>query len=150
MNYNGHQQLPFNQYEQVTVTNATEPPKAIEGSEYGYDAWKGFLIPPSIAQGTSHTTVGQAIIGDETRCPETDECTYETYEIDETEEAEETEELKEKNSINLVQSFGSEYMVTDECRVPDGGDYNRPLFILAHKLRSIEEELNARFLECNC
>jgi len=32
-----------------------------------------------------------------------------------------------------------------ECRVSANGNVNRPLFILAHKLRSIEEELNARF-----
>jgi hypothetical protein len=117
---------------------------------------------PSTASGGSllRTRVSQAIISDETRCPETDECTYETDETDETDEidepketkeTEETREAEESSELQETQEVGLGLELSfkideaiPECRV-SSGDTNRPLFMLAHKVRSIEEELNVRF-----
>jgi hypothetical protein len=136
----------------LITTNTTEPSETNEGSENEPDAWQGFTGTPLNRFGGSllRTTVSQAIISDETGCPETDECTYETDEIEEAEEAEETqetEELEEKEELARLSPKLS--MAIDgaisKCRVSRNRDVNRPLFMLAHKLRSIEEKLNARF-----
>jgi hypothetical protein len=139
----------------VKTTNTIEPSDTTEGSEYGPEAWKGFTGTPLNRLGGSllRTRVSQAIISDETRCPETDECTYETdetYEIEEAEEAEETQEAEELEEKEELATLGPKLSVAidgaiSECRVSANGNINRPLFMLAHKLRSIEEELNARF-----
>jgi hypothetical protein len=84
------------------------------------------------------------MISDSTACSKTDEC---TYEIEETEETQETEELEEKEELARLSPKLSVaiYEAISECRVSANRNINRPLFMLAHKLRSIEEELNARF-----
>jgi hypothetical protein len=76
-----------------------------------------------------------------------DDCTYETYEIEEIEESQETEGLEAKEEVTTL---GPKLSVVideaiSECRVSSYRDINRPLFMSAHKLRSIEEELNVHF-----
>jgi hypothetical protein len=86
-------------------------------------------------------------------CYDADECTYETYEIEEAEELEELEEAEdtdESNERDELDSLGIKLLITVddailECGVGENGDVNRPLFMLAHKVRSIEEERNVRF-----
>lgn len=140
----------------VITNNTIEPPEPTEASEYSPDAWKGFRghLPKQFQDSLSGTAGDQETING--GCSRTDECTYETdetYEIDEAEEteenqeAEESEEREEKEELARLGPKLS--MAIDEaiskCRVSDNRDINRPLFMLAHKLRSIEEELNIRF-----
>ena len=143
----------------VITTNTSEPPETPEASEYSPDAWKGFtgLCFKQLRDSLSGTAEDQDIING--GCPKTDECTYETdetYEIGETEEAEEAEEAKESEETEALEE--TEELATldprlsmaidealSECRVSANRDINRPLFMLALTLRSIEEELSVRF-----
>jgi hypothetical protein len=139
----------------VVTSNTIEPPETTEGLQYGPDARKGFTKPPldRLRGSILRTAISQDTISDETRCPKTDECTYETDEIDETEEPEEAEERQEAEDLQEkeeVATLGPELSMRideaiSECRVSGNRDINRPLFMLAHKIRSIEEELNVRF-----
>lgn len=123
----------------VITRNISEPPERTETSEY--------------SPGDQETINGG--------CSMTDDCTYETdetYELHEAQETDESEEAQEANesqeSTDLanreeVRCLGPRLSIRiDEiilkCGVSDG-DVNRPLFMLAHKVRSIEEELKVRF-----
>jgi hypothetical protein len=148
----------------LVTTNAIEPPETTEGSENGPEASKDVTGPVlyQLKASLPPTAGGQRIISGEAGLSKTDECTYETdetyetYEIDEigeTEEAEESqepEELEEKEEKEELATLGPKLSVAideaiSECRVSANRNINRPLFLLAHKLRSIEEELNVRF-----
>jgi hypothetical protein len=88
--------------------------------------------------------------GSEWDCSNGDDCTYETQETDEVEETQESQETEELEETKELTTLGPKLsMVMDkaisECGVLRHGDVNRPLFMLAHKLRSIEEELNDHF-----
>src|SRR3979411_2415438 len=134
----------------MITTNTIEPSETTEGSEYGSGAWNGFRghLPKQFRDPLSGTAGDQASI--DGGCSETDECTYETDEIEEPEEVEEsqeTEELEEKGELATLSPKLS--VATDEaiseCEVTNYGDTNRPLFVLANKICSIEEELNIHF-----
>ncbi len=76
--------------------------------------------------------------------------TDEIYEAEEAEAREEAEETKELDEREEVDSLGPKHWTgidkaISECRVYRDRDVNRPLFMLANKVRSIEEELNGRF-----
>jgi hypothetical protein len=76
--------------------------------------------------------------------------TDEIYEIEEAEEVEETQETEELEEKEELATLGPKLSVAidgaiSECRVSPNRDINRPLFILANRVRSIEEELNIRF-----
>jgi hypothetical protein len=112
---------------------------------------------------------GEGATSDATHYCDRDECTYEieeaqeakeskeakeakeakeVEEIKEAQELEETEEgndLQERQEVNLSPKLSSRIdEAIRKCRVSNS-DTNRPLFLLAHNVRSIEEELNARF-----
>jgi len=78
------------------------------------------------------------------------DCTQEIYEIKEThetEEAEETEELQESHGTDNLDPrlWAIINPAISECRVgPDKG-FNRPLFMLAHKVRGLELTLKRQF-----
>ncbi len=120
------------------------------------------------------TPAHNGVSSEETAWANTDGCTYETHEIKETEEAQEAEERQEaqeteeseeneetdepteprktnglekrekKDSIG-PKLWGTIDEAISKCEVTDNRDINRPLFMLAHKVRSIEEELNVHF-----
>jgi len=102
---------------------------------------------------TSVHGCGGRLLSDETACSNADECTYEiyeTYEAEEAEEREEAEETKELDEREEVDSLGPKHWTgideaISECRVYRDMDVDRPLFMFADKVRSIEEELNGRF-----
>jgi hypothetical protein len=136
----------------LVTTNAIEPPETTAGSGHGPEASKDAIGPvlyqlnPSLPP----TAGGQGIISGEAGLSRTDDCTYETDEIDEAEEAEETQEPEELEEKEELATLGPKLSMAiddaiSECSVSANRNVNRPLFILAHKVRSIEEELNARF-----
>jgi hypothetical protein len=142
----------------TTVTsNTIEPPEITDGREYGPEASRDAAQPSSNGSRLRKSRLSRpddsGVSNDETAYPKTDECTYETDEIEEIEEAEEAQESGEANGLverQAIDRLGPKLWVrTDEaiseCRVPYNGDFDRPLFILANKFRSIEEELNGRF-----
>jgi hypothetical protein len=134
------------------MTNTIEPPKTPEVLEYSPDAWKGFTgsLPKQLRDSLSDIAEDQKLISG--GCPRTDDCTYETdetYEIDEAKEAKESEETEASEEREELARLGPKLFLRideaiSECRVSGNRDTNRPLFILAHKLRSTEEELNVR------
>ena len=77
----------------------------------------------------------------------------ETEEAEEAEEAEGPEGPKDSNERKEIDGLGpldsdlSERIdqAVIECKVQSNNDVNRPLFMLAHKLRGIQEELDIRF-----
>jgi hypothetical protein len=138
----------------VVTSDRINRSETTEGHQNGPDSWQnstGRSLNPLRAS-LPCTAIGEGIIGDETGRSQTDECTYETDETDEPEEAQEREEAegtKELEEREEIDSLGPKLFcrindAISECRV-SGGDINRPLFMLAHKVRSIEEELNVRF-----
>jgi hypothetical protein len=140
------------------VTSTTiESPDLTRGLGHGPKAWQDV---PKLTTGSPGkwslpaTTGANGVHSDEIPFGTSSECTYETDEIDEpketkkteeTREAEERSELRERQEVGLglELSFKIDEAIP-ECRV-SSGDTNRPLFMLAHKVRSIEEELNVRF-----
>jgi hypothetical protein len=142
----------------LVATNTIEPPETTDGSEPGSEASKDVTGPVlyQLKASLAPTTGGQGVISGDAALSKTDDCTYETdetYEIDEAEEAEESqepEELEEKEEREELATLSSNLFLRideaiSECGVYRDRDVNRPLFMLAHKLRSIEEELNVRF-----
>ncbi len=150
----------------LVTTNTIEPPETTEGSQYGPEASSDAAQPASNGsrlRNSRLTTPGDnGVSSDETVSANTDECTYETQETYETEETQETHETDETSEIEEIEeNKGSEareelnYLnpelwkrideAISECAVDDSGNVNRPLFMLAHKVRSIEEELKVRF-----
>ena len=156
----------------LVTSNTIEPPETTEGREYGPEASQDVTQPSSNGSRLRHsqptTPADNGVSSDETACANTDECTYETYEIEEPEETKEPEEpkeakepeepkepqesqeaegLEEKEEVDELSTELSERIdaAISECRVYRARDVNRPLFMLAHEVRSIEEELNRRF-----
>ena len=139
----------------MITTNTIEPFETTERSENELDAWQGFTGAPlnRLKGSLTRTAAGQGIISGVAGPSKTDDCTYETdetYEIEEAEEAEETQESEELEEKEELARLGPKLsMAIDEaisrCRVSDNGGVNRPLFMLAHTLRSTEEELNVHF-----
>jgi hypothetical protein len=144
------------------VTSTTIEPAATEGRECGPEGSQDVAQPSSNGSRLRHsrpTTPGDnGVSTDETACAITDECTYETDEIDEPEEPEEKEEAEEMQELEEIQELEERQELDrldpkhwtridealSECRVYRDRDVNRPLFMLAHEVSSIEEELNAR------
>lgn len=62
-------------------------------------------------------------------------------------EADEAEVTQKRNELNEIDSELAERIneAINQCKVQHDNDLNRPLFMLAHAVRSIEEELNVRF-----
>jgi|SRR5882724_9145454 len=144
----------------LVTSNTIEPPEITDGSEHGPEASKDVTGPVlyQLKVSLPPTTGGQGIISGETGLSKTDDCTYETYEtyetdetyeIEEAEEPEETQETEELEEKEELASLGPRLSVAideaiSEC-IAANRNINRPLFMLAHKLRSIEKEQNARF-----
>jgi hypothetical protein len=145
----------------LVTTNAIHSSETTDGSEHGPEASSDVTRPVlhHFKSSLPPTIGGQGIISGEAGLSKTDECTYETQEPDETyetdeigeaQEAEESQEPEEKEEKEELATLGPKLsMAIDEaiskCRVSANRDINRPLFILAHKVRSIEEELKVRF-----
>jgi hypothetical protein len=150
----------------LVTSNTNEPPEITEDGEYAPEASKNAAQPSSngsrLRKSGLTTSENNGVSNDETAYANTHECTYETQEIYETEETQETHETDEASEIEEIEeSNGSEareelsdlnpklWKRIDEaisvCNVDDSGSVNRPLFMLAHKVRSIEEELKVRF-----
>jgi hypothetical protein len=131
------------------------------GEEYRTDAWSEITELPLNRLKRSFLSTGgdEGVISDELAPSRKDECTYETdetYEIDEIGETEEVEEAQETQETEALEekeeltTLGPKLFLRideaiSECRVSGNRDTNRPLFMLAHTLRSIEEELNVHF-----
>src|SRR5215831_781028 len=145
----------------LKTTNTIEPPEPAQGRQDGPEACQDIIPPPDnepqLRQPHRPTAGGEGIVMGRLACSKRAECTYETHEIDEADEGQEpkeTEETQETGESNDLQerqevSLGPKLFLRidkaiPECRVLNG-DTNRPLFMLAHKVRSIEEELNVRF-----
>jgi hypothetical protein len=105
---------------------------------------------------------GERFSGDVTACSTMDDCTYEIEEPKEPKELKEAKEAKETGETGLAidtshpaQRQGLDKLGPDlleridavicDYRVRADGDFNRSLFMLAHQVRTIEEELNCRF-----
>jgi hypothetical protein len=139
----------------LVTTNAIEAPETTDGSEHGPAAWKDATGPLlyQLKASLPPTSGGLGIISGKAGLSKTDDCTYEThetYEIEEAEELEETQESEELEEREELATLGPKLFVRmdeaiSECSVSADRNINRPLFLLAHKLRSIEEELNVRF-----
>jgi len=136
----------------LVTTNAIEPPETTDGSEHGPEASKDITEPVlyQLKASLPPTAGGQGIISGEAGLSKTDDCTYETDEIEEAEEVEETqetEELEEREELATLEPRLSVAIdeAISECGVSANRNVNRPLFMLAHKLRSIEAELIGRF-----
>jgi hypothetical protein len=145
----------------LVTSNTIERPETTQGSEYGRDACKRFTghsLNPLKAS-LPCAARGKNIISGETGSSKTDECTDEIDEIDEREEREEINELEEADESEETEGLNEREEVATlgpklsaeidkaifDCRVSGNRDVNRPLFMLAHTVRSIEEELNVRF-----
>jgi hypothetical protein len=143
----------------LVTNNTIEPPKTTEGREYGLEASRNATQPSSdgsrLRNSQPTTLADNGVTNDETACANTDECTYETqetHELQEPQETDESHETKGKRQLSQREEIGRlglKLLFTidepiSECRVFDG-NVNRPLFMLAHKVRTIEEELNRRF-----
>ena len=139
----------------LITTNAIEPPETTDGSEYGPEALKDITRPVlhHFKSSLPPTTGGHGVISGEAGLSKADDCTYETdetYEIDEAKEAKESKETEASEEREELARLGPKLFLRideaiSECKVYRDRDVNRPLFILAHKLRSTEEELNVRF-----
>jgi len=138
----------------LITSNTIEPSETTEGREYAPEASMDAAQPSSNGSRLRNSRLTRpddnSVRNDETAYPNTDECTYETDEVEETEEAEESqesEELQEKQELATPDPtlWGRIGEAISECRVSNNRDINRPLFILANRVRSIEEELSIRF-----
>jgi hypothetical protein len=138
----------------LITSNTIEPPETPAGREYAPEASRDAAQPSSNGSRLKHSRLirpdDNGVSDAETAYANADECTYETDEIDEAEEAEETQEPEELEEKEELATLGPKLSMAiddaiSECRVSANRNVNRPLFILAHKVRSIEEELNARF-----
>jgi hypothetical protein len=149
----------------AVTSNTIEPPEISGGREYGPEASRDAAQPSSNGSRLRKSRLTRpddnGVSNDETAYANTDDCTYETHETYELHEAQETDESEEAQEANEnqestdlanreeVRCLGPRLSIRiDEvilkCGVSDG-DVNRPLFLLAHEVRSIEEELNRRF-----
>jgi len=150
----------------LITSNTIEPPETTEGREYGPEASQDVTQLSGYGSRLRHsgpTTPGDnGVSTDESACAIRDECTYETdetYEIDEAEEAQEKEEPEERQELEESKELDERQeldrldpkhwtridQAISECRVYRDKDVNRPLFMLANRVRGIEEELNGRF-----
>jgi DNA-binding transcriptional ArsR family regulator len=141
----------------LVTSNAIEPPEATESRESWPEPSRNAPQPSSNGSRLRNSRLTRpddtGVNNEETAYPKTDECTYETYETDEAdelqeaEEPEETKELEEREEVNKLspELWFRIYGAISECDVSDNRNINRPLFMLAHKVRSVEEELNGRF-----
>lgn len=135
------------------TTNTIEPPETTDGSEHGPEALKDVTGPVlyQLKASLPATAGGQGIISAEAGLSKTDDCTYETYEIDEigeTEEAEESqepEELEEKEEREELATLSPNLSLRIDEAISECGVYRDPLFMLANRVRSIEEELTIHF-----
>jgi hypothetical protein len=136
----------------LVTNNTNEPATRAQGQEFGPDARIDFTGPPlnRLRGSLPATTEGEPIGSGESGCANSDDCTYETQETQETSEIEEIEENNGSETREELNDLNPELWkrideAISECNVDDSGDVNRPLFMLAHKVRSIEEELKVRF-----
>ena|SRR6266480_4451806 len=141
----------------LVTNNTIESPETTEDREYTSEASRDAAQPCStgsrLRKSRRIRPDDNGASNEETAYANTDDCTYETYELEEAEEADETQETEEleekKEKEELARLSPKLSMAIDEaiseCGVSDNRDINRPLFMLALTLRSIEEELNAHF-----
>jgi hypothetical protein len=149
------------------TTNTVEPPQPPQGREHGAKAWKDFTRPAltRLKPSLPPTAGGDRLSSDVTSCPTRADCTDETEEIEDLEELEEIKDLEgfekaeqigqatdiepsanrreiDKLSPDLLERID---VAISQYRVLYDRDFNRPFFLLAHEVRSIEEDLNCRF-----
>ncbi len=144
----------------VITSNTIEPPETTEGREYAPEASMDAAQPSSNGSRLRNSRLTRpddnGVSNDKTAYPNTAECTYETQEIYETHETDETSEIEEieenkrsepREELNALNQKLWKRIdeAISECAVGDRGKVNRPLFMLAHKVRSTEEELKVRF-----
>jgi hypothetical protein len=142
----------------LVTTDGIEPPETTQDREHGSETWKDFTGPAlnRLKPSFPLTAGGERFSSNETGRSQTADCTYETdetYESDEAQEAQEAEESQEPEELQEKQElatldptlWGRIGEAISECRVSNNRDINRPLFILANRARSVEEELNIRF-----
>jgi hypothetical protein len=152
----------------VTTTIKSRDPT--KGLGHGPEAKPDFPQPAGSPGEWSvpSTTGGNGIHSDEPPFGTSGECTYETYEIDEinevkdikepqeAKEREETQEIEEREETNELEERATVDELNPElshtidgaisaCRVLYEGNVDRPLFMLAHEVRTIEEERNLHF-----